>query len=133
VRAYVDIGVVVVVLVIANVIAHFTTAWANIATVPIVAIGLVLLVRARGLSWTELGLGHEHWNHLAVQVRPGGLAVHQEHGRCVARAFVDVGHAQWRAASGVGDLNVVRGKGEVGQVDEAIFWGADAIHDGPFE
>ena len=61
VRAYVDIGVVVAVLAIANVIAHFTTAWANIATVPVVAIGLVLLVRARGLSWTELGLGREHW------------------------------------------------------------------------
>jgi len=61
VRAYVDIGVVVAVLAIANVMAHFTTAWANIATVPVVAIGLVLLVRARGLSWTELGLGREHW------------------------------------------------------------------------
>ncbi|MCX6484023.1 MAG: CPBP family intramembrane metalloprotease, partial [Mycobacterium sp.] len=61
VRAYVDIAVVVAILAIANVIAHFTTAWANIATVPVMAIGLVLLVRARGLSWTELGLGREHW------------------------------------------------------------------------
>ena len=53
--------VVVVVLAIANLIAHFTTAWANIATVPVVAIGLLLMVRARGLGWTELGLGREHW------------------------------------------------------------------------
>ena len=60
-RVYVDIGVVVVVLAIANLIAHFTTPWANIATVPAVAIGLLLMVRARGLGWTELGLGREHW------------------------------------------------------------------------
>ena len=60
-RTYVDIGVVVAVLAISNLIAHFTTPWANIATVPIVAIALVLLVRARGLGWAELGLGREHW------------------------------------------------------------------------
>ena len=60
-RVYVDIGVVVVVLAIANLIAHFTTPWANIATVPAVAIGLLLMVRARGLGWAELGLGREHW------------------------------------------------------------------------
>jgi membrane protease YdiL (CAAX protease family) len=60
-RVYVDIGVVVVVLAIANLIAHFTTAWANIATVPVVAIGLLMMVRARGLGWAELGLGREHW------------------------------------------------------------------------
>ena len=60
-RVYVDIGVVVVVLALANLIAHFTTPWADIATVPAVAIGLLLLVRARGLGWAELGLGREHW------------------------------------------------------------------------
>jgi len=60
-RIYVDIGVVVVVLAISNVIAHFTTPLANVATVPIVAIGLVVLVRSRGLGWAELGLGKEHW------------------------------------------------------------------------
>jgi len=61
VRTYVDIGVVVVVLVLTNVIAHFTTPWASVATVPAAAVGLVLLVRARGLGWSELGLGREHW------------------------------------------------------------------------
>lgn len=60
-RVYVDIGVVVVMLVITNLIAHFTTTWASVATVPIAAVVLVLLVRARGLGWTELGLGREHW------------------------------------------------------------------------
>jgi len=60
-RIYVDIGVVVVVLAISNLIAHFTTPLANVATVPIAAIGLVILVRSRGLGWTELGLGREHW------------------------------------------------------------------------
>jgi hypothetical protein len=60
-RVYVDIGVVVVVLALANLIAHFTTPWADIATVPAVALGLLLLVRARGLGWAELGMGREHW------------------------------------------------------------------------
>lgn len=60
-RAYVDIGVVVVVLAITNLIAHFTTPWASVATVPVAALALVLLVRARGLDWSELGLGREHW------------------------------------------------------------------------
>ena len=40
-RIYVDIGVVVVVLALTNLIAHFTTPWANIVTVPAAAIGLV--------------------------------------------------------------------------------------------
>ncbi|BBY30113.1 CPBP family intramembrane glutamic endopeptidase [Mycolicibacterium sediminis] len=60
-RMYVDIGVVVTVLVLTNLIAHFTTPWANVVTVPLAALGLVALVRSRGLGWTELGLGREHW------------------------------------------------------------------------
>ena len=60
-RVYLDIAVVVVVLAITNLIAHFTTPWANIGTVPVAALALVLLVRARGLGWSELGLGREHW------------------------------------------------------------------------
>lgn len=60
-RVYVDIGVVVVVLAITNLVAHFTTPLANVATVPVAAIGLVVLVRSRGLGWAELGLGREHW------------------------------------------------------------------------
>ncbi len=58
---YVDIAVVVVVLALTNLIAHFTTTWAGVATVPLAAVGLVLLIRARGLGWAELGLGREHW------------------------------------------------------------------------
>ena len=53
--------VVVVVLALTNLIAHFTTPWASIATVPAAAVGLLLLVRSRGLGWAELGLGREHW------------------------------------------------------------------------
>jgi membrane protease YdiL (CAAX protease family) len=60
-RIYVDIAVVVVVLALTNLIAHFTTPWANILTVPAAALGLVFLVRSRGLGWAELGLGREHW------------------------------------------------------------------------
>jgi membrane protease YdiL (CAAX protease family) len=60
-RIHVDIAVVVVVLVVTNLIAHFTTPWASIATVPAAAVGLVILVRCNGLDWAELGLGREHW------------------------------------------------------------------------
>jgi membrane protease YdiL (CAAX protease family) len=60
-HVYVDIAVVVVVLALSNLIAHFTTPWASIATVPAVAVGLLLLLRSRGLGWAELGLGREHW------------------------------------------------------------------------
>ena len=60
-RIHVDIAVVVVVLVLTNLIAHFTTPWASIATVPAAAVGLVILMRSNGLDWAELGLGREHW------------------------------------------------------------------------
>jgi membrane protease YdiL (CAAX protease family) len=60
-RIYADIAVVVVVLAITNLIAHFTTPWASVATVPAAALGLLALVRARGLGWAELGLSREHW------------------------------------------------------------------------
>jgi CAAX protease family protein len=60
-RIYVDIAVVVVVLALTNLIAHFTTSWASIATVPAAAVGLLILLRCNGLGWAELGLGREHW------------------------------------------------------------------------
>src|SRR5258708_2552841 len=60
-RVHLDIAVVVVVLVLTNLIAHFTTPWASIATVPAAAVVLLVLVRSRGLGWAELGLGREHW------------------------------------------------------------------------
>lgn len=61
IRVYFDIAIVVAVLAATNLIAHFTTPWASIATVPAAAVGLLILVRRRGLGWTELGLGREHW------------------------------------------------------------------------
>lgn len=60
-RIYVDIAVVVVVLAISNLLAHFTTPLASIATIPAAAVGLLVLVRSRGLGWAELGLSREHW------------------------------------------------------------------------
>lgn len=60
-RVYVDIAVVVVVLALTNLIAHFTTPWSSIAAVPAAAVGLLFLVRSRGLGWSEIGLGREHW------------------------------------------------------------------------
>ncbi len=60
-HTYIDIAVVVVVLAMTNLIAHFTTPWASVATVPAAAVGLLILVRSRGLGWVELGLSREHW------------------------------------------------------------------------
>ena len=60
-RTQLDVAVVVAVLVLTNLVAHFTTAWAGIATVPLAAVGLVVLMRCSGLGWVDLGLGREHW------------------------------------------------------------------------
>jgi len=60
-RVYLDIVVVVAVLVATNLLAHFTTAWANIVVVPLGALGLLALMRSRGLDWHEIGLGRRHW------------------------------------------------------------------------
>ena len=60
-RIYADVAIVVVVLVLTNVLAHFTTPWASVVAVPAAAVGLLVLVRSTGLGWTELGLGREHW------------------------------------------------------------------------
>jgi membrane protease YdiL (CAAX protease family) len=60
-RIYVDVALVVVVLALTNLIAHFTTPWAGVATVPVAAVGLVALLRFNGLGWAELGLGRDHW------------------------------------------------------------------------
>jgi membrane protease YdiL (CAAX protease family) len=60
-RIQVDVAVVVVVLALTNLIAHSTTPWASVVTVPVAAIGLVAWLRVNGLGWAELGLGREHW------------------------------------------------------------------------
>jgi uncharacterized protein len=60
-RTYLDLAVVVVVLAMSNLIAHFTTPWAGVATIPAAVLGLLVLLRARGLGWAELGLGRDHW------------------------------------------------------------------------
>lgn len=61
VRIHFDVAVVVLVLVLTNLVAHFTTPWAGICVVPAAAVGLVFLMRANGLDWSDLGLGREHW------------------------------------------------------------------------
>src|SRR6201996_5512477 len=60
-RIRVDAAVVVAVLVCANLVAHFTTSWAAVVTVPAAAIGLVAWLRCSGLGWAELGLGRDDW------------------------------------------------------------------------
>ncbi|MBF6413824.1 CPBP family intramembrane glutamic endopeptidase [Nocardia cyriacigeorgica] len=61
IHAYLDVAVVVAVLAGTNLIAHFTTAWANIVTVPAAAVVLLTMMRRRGLGWSELGLSRRHW------------------------------------------------------------------------
>ncbi len=73
-RIQVDVAVVVVVLALSNLIAHFTTAWAGVVTVPTAAIGLVAWLRVNGLGWAELGLGREHWKSGAAYA-VGAVAV----------------------------------------------------------
>ncbi|WP_067819258.1 CPBP family intramembrane glutamic endopeptidase [Nocardia inohanensis] len=65
-HAYIDVAVVVVVLTCTNLIAHFTTPWASIISVPIAAVVLVGMVRRRGLDWHELGLSPRHWKRGSV-------------------------------------------------------------------
>ena len=60
-RIYADIAIVVVVLALTNLLAHFATPWANVAVIPAAAVGLLMLVRWTGLGWSEIGLGREHW------------------------------------------------------------------------
>lgn len=60
-HAWVDVSVVVAVLVATNLVAHFTTVWASIATVPIAAGVLVAIMRQRGMHWNELGLSPRQW------------------------------------------------------------------------
>jgi len=60
-HAWIDLAVVVAVLVATNLVAHFTTVWASIATVPVAAGILVAIMRQRGMRWSELGLSPRHW------------------------------------------------------------------------
>jgi hypothetical protein len=49
-RGYLDLAVVVGVLIGTNLLAHFTTAWASVAVVPVAAVALLALARHRGLD-----------------------------------------------------------------------------------
>jgi membrane protease YdiL (CAAX protease family) len=60
-RVRLDVAIVVIALMLTNLIAHFTTPWASIAVVPAAAVALLILMRANGLDWVDLGLGREHW------------------------------------------------------------------------
>ena len=66
IRVRVDVAVVIVVLALANLMAHFTTPWAGVVTVPAAAVGLLAWLRFRGLAWAELGLGRDDWKSGAV-------------------------------------------------------------------
>lgn len=74
-RSQVDVAVVVAVLALTNVIAHFTTPWASVVAVPVAAAGLVGWLRVNGLGWVELGLGREHWRSGAAYAVGAVVAV----------------------------------------------------------
>lgn len=59
-RPYIDVAIVVGILIVVNLIAHFTTPWASIATVPLAALALIAMGRRMGFTWTELGLSLTH-------------------------------------------------------------------------
>ncbi len=71
----------------------------------------------------------ERRDHLAVEVRPRGLAVHEEHDRCRGVALAQVVHAQG-APLAVGDVGVARLEVVAGQAGEPVVGGAEGVHAG---
>ena len=69
--------------------------------------------------------GNQRRDHEAVEIAPGRFTVEQQHRRRVARPFIQVMQAQ------ACHLGVLRLKREVGQRVEALFWGAQNVHEGP--
>jgi membrane protease YdiL (CAAX protease family) len=59
-RTYADVAIVLAILISVNLIAHFTTAWASVATIPLAALAMIALSRRLGFTWAELGLSREH-------------------------------------------------------------------------
>lgn len=53
---FVDVAIIVGILILVNLVAHFTTTWASIAAVPLAAAALIAVSRHRGFTWAELGL-----------------------------------------------------------------------------
>ena len=70
----------------------------------------------------------EQRDHLAVEVAPRRLAVHEQDGGSVGPALVEVVDAEPPAFTVV-DLHVVRGEGKVGQRGEARVGCAECVHD----
>ena len=71
----------------------------------------------------------EDWDHLAVEVRPRRLAVHEQDDGRRGVALSQVVHPQG-APLGVGDLGIVRGEAISGQVGEAVVGSAQRLHVG---
>ena len=63
--------------------------------------------------------GHENGDEVPVEERPRGLAMHEQHGRRVSRAFIDMRNTQTT------HLRVVRRVGEVGHGREAFLGRAE--------
>ena len=76
----------------------------------------------------QAGPGEDR-DHLAVQVAPRGLAVHEQHERRGGIALAHVVHPQ-AAAVAVGDLGVVGGEVVAGQAGEAVIGSAQGLHAG---
>ena len=74
------------------------------------------------------GAGQDR-DHLAVEVRPGRLAVHEQHHRGGGVSLAQVVHPEG-AAVAIGDLRVVGLEVEAGQAGEACIGGAEGQHAG---
>jgi hypothetical protein len=75
-------------------------------------------------------VGDQGWQHVAVEVAPGRLAVQQQHDRAGQVALAQVVETDRVAAIGIGDLEVVGGEGVARKVGERRVGGASELHRG---
>ncbi len=72
---------------------------------------------------------NEHGDHVAVEVAPGGLTVHQQYRGGIGRALVEVVHPHGATVRFIGlNLGVVRGKRVADQVGEPVVGCAHGLH-----
>ncbi len=66
---------VIATLVVTNVIAHFTTRWANVLAVPVAAVLLAIGARLAGLQWREMGLSRSELRAGVIYALGAAVAV----------------------------------------------------------
>ena len=90
---------------------------------------MALLLRKKGVRRVRpLAGGLEAWDHLPIKVGPGGVAVEQDDGLGVLRAFVDVVHAEATAVR-IGHVNVVGLEGIAIEILESFIGRAKGLQE----